>query len=135
MPFKIKSEAAIIRARKIRLEHYYRNKDKYLIKQKRLNKEYRQKGKDLRDSLKTPCVICGESDKCCIDFHHLNPKLKSFSVSVAANQSSLGALREEASKCVCLCSNCHRKLHAGKVALPVGLEPTTDRFGDGDSTN
>lgn len=31
--------------------------------------------------MKTPCIICGESEPFCIDFHHKNPGEKEFTIS------------------------------------------------------
>lgn len=65
-------------------------------------------------SLKTPCIICGESEPCCIDFHHINPSDKNFTIGKKIG-SSKEKLLEEISKCVCVCSNCHRKIHFGLI--------------------
>lgn len=66
--------------------------------------------------LKTPCIICGESEPVCIDFHHKDPNEKEFTIGKYRSRSRAW-LREEISKCVCLCSNCHRKVHAGLINL------------------
>lgn len=65
------------------------------------------------------CLICGENDPVCIDFHHVNEEEKLFNVG-DANQGGYSRKRvlEEIGKCVALCANCHRKLHAGKINLP-----------------
>lgn len=67
-------------------------------------------------SLKKECIICGEKESICLDFHHINPEEKSFTI---AKHQSLGKekLLAEIKKCVCLCSNCHRKVHAGIINL------------------
>lgn len=58
------------------------------------------------------CEICGY-DKCidALEFHHLDPKEKEFGIS-NGNIKSLEKLKKEADKCILLCSNCHRELHA-----------------------
>lgn len=57
------------------------------------------------------CVICGY-DKCpaAFDFHHLDPDEKDFEVS---SKTTWEAVAPELRKCVLLCSNCHREVHAG----------------------
>ena len=76
---------------------------------------------DWINSLKTPCVFCGETDPICIDWHHINPKEKSFAISHIKGKAKERTL-EEMKKCVCVCANCHRKLHAGKLSLSqIGL--------------
>ena len=66
-------------------------------------------------SLKTPCIFCGEADPVCVDFHHLNPEEKSFTIGGNWAKKKEDVLKE-IDKCVCLCANCHRKVHAGKLA-------------------
>lgn len=68
------------------------------------------------NSLKKPCVICGEKEPVCIDFHHLNKEEKEFTIGKHRSRSKEWLLNE-VSKCVCLCSNCHRKVHAGIINL------------------
>lgn len=56
------------------------------------------------------CVICGESDIRTLEFDHLNPSEKLFSISQAVK---LGyrwpKVIEEIKKCRILCANCHKK--------------------------
>ena len=63
------------------------------------------------------CGICGY-DKCveALEFHHIDPNQKDFtpSASVANRQVFVEELR----KCVCICSNCHREVHAGITNIP-----------------
>lgn len=61
------------------------------------------------------CVRCGEKDECCLSAHHVDASLKQFEVSNAiSSQFGLKRIEEELARCVCLCENCHRKLHAGR---------------------
>ncbi|MFN2598242.1 MAG: hypothetical protein ABR563_13765 [Pyrinomonadaceae bacterium] len=57
------------------------------------------------------CEVCGESHPACLDFHHIDPREKKFSVSTRRDRPSLQALKDEIAKCRVLCSNCHRKEH------------------------
>lgn len=55
-----------------------------------------------------PCADCGqEYPSYVMDFHHRDPKTKSFDVS-KAHTRSLKSLRAEIAKCDVLCANCHR---------------------------
>jgi len=65
------------------------------------------------------CLLCRREDEpCCLGFHHLDPAVKEFSIGNAyARALSPARLRAELAKCVCLCHNCHAKLHAGLVQL------------------
>lgn len=61
------------------------------------------------------CQVCREREPVCLDFHHLGQKDNSISRLLGSSKSRLKA---EMRKCVVLCSNCHRKLHAGLLSLP-----------------
>lgn len=64
-------------------------------------------------------LICGESEPVCLSAHHVKPKEKKYPVAMMASRGlSPVVVRRELSKCVCLCENCHRKVHAGIVAIP-----------------
>ncbi len=55
------------------------------------------------------CEHCGIDDIRVLDFDHLDPKLKSFSIARAINESySWDKILEEIKKCRILCANCHR---------------------------
>lgn len=67
------------------------------------------------------CQICGYND--CIDaldFHHLDPVQKEFSISHDGVNVSYDKLKKELDKCILLCANCHREVHASlKQVLPL----------------
>lgn len=63
------------------------------------------------------CLICGEKELCTLDFHHVNPAEKERAVTKMVTLS-LDNVKKEVAKCVVLCSNCHRKIHAGVSQLP-----------------
>jgi hypothetical protein len=55
------------------------------------------------------CVDCGENRKPTLDFDHVDPKTKKFSISqVAKIPGRRPEVLEEIKKCVIRCSNCHR---------------------------
>jgi hypothetical protein len=65
------------------------------------------------------CVICGyERTAWAMDLHHVDDSQKSFSMSTRGLTRSWERLKQEADKCVLLCANCHREVHAGIVQLP-----------------
>jgi hypothetical protein len=67
------------------------------------------------------CVICGYDVAIALEFHHLDPGAKAFGLAAGGLTRSYEALREEASKCVLLCSNCHAQVEAGTLRPPVNL--------------
>jgi hypothetical protein len=91
-------------------EWYMRNRKERiaLAKQQRLND--REWFQNLKQQL--VCIRCGESESCCLDFHHRDPSTKLGTVS-NLYQKGRKAVLEEIKKCDVLCANCHRKLHVG----------------------
>jgi transposase-like protein len=66
------------------------------------------------------CALCGY-DRCvaALQFHHVDPSEKCFSLSHGGLARSLRRAREEARKCVLLCANCHAEVEAGVTQLPL----------------
>jgi transposase len=64
------------------------------------------------------CIGCGYS-RCiaALEFHHLVPSEKSFSLSHRGVARSLEKAKAEASKCVLLCANCHAEVESGFIVL------------------
>ena len=64
------------------------------------------------------CNLCGY-DRCleALEFHHLDPSQKDFAISQRGHSRSWERVRKELDKCVMLCANCHREIHAG-LQLP-----------------
>jgi len=60
------------------------------------------------------CVACGYS-KCleALDFHHIDEVKKSFGISAKGYTRSWKSIQSELDKCILICANCHRELHAG----------------------
>lgn len=92
--------------RKYQLAHtqYYRQKAAEQRKRILAFVESRKQGKS--------CTTCGFSDSRCLQFHHLDPNEKELEIAVLAHQGSMKKLIYELKKCIILCANCHRKLHA-----------------------
>lgn len=58
------------------------------------------------------CQRCGYNTYLgALDFHHINPAEKDF--TVGNRDFKLKECIEESKKCILICSNCHRELHAG----------------------
>ena len=59
------------------------------------------------------CCICGYST--CIgalEFHHIDPSKKDFGIGAKGYTRSFSKIKEELNKCVLVCANCHREIHA-----------------------
>lgn len=59
------------------------------------------------------CAICGYNEHTeILQFHHVNPKDKSFEISDGnACSRSKEAILNEMKKCIIVCPNCHRWIH------------------------
>ncbi len=55
------------------------------------------------------CSNCSENHVACLEFHHLDPSKKTGLISKLKNMKN--RLQIELTKCIVLCSNCHRKHH------------------------
>jgi hypothetical protein len=71
----------------------------------------RLKRKELLANIKkdSGCMVCGENDPRCLDFHHKDYKTKKFTIGNSKGRDLLQTMKE-VEKCIVLCSNCHRKL-------------------------
>lgn len=81
----------------------------------RLQKERRVKIKlEVRNyKAANGCFCCGEKEPVCLDFHHLDSSEKEVAIANAlTNGWSFKRIKKEIDKCVILCANCHRKVHA-----------------------
>ena len=77
-----------------------------------VSKDDYESNKLLMLSKKTKCCKCGESDPCCLEFHHIRDKI--MSISHAVKNMKPDKFKEELDKCICVCSNCHKKIHNKK---------------------
>lgn len=94
------------------------NKEFYRKNRKSEIARVKKRKQDLRDWLddykkKLSCETCGEKHPACLDFHHKDASQKEFSVgSIKERGWGKDRVLNEIQKCVVVCANCHRKLHA-----------------------
>lgn len=111
--------------RKIRKDPHY-----HALERSRVRRNMKKQRARIRvfiaEAKKSGCQLCPEKEPCCLSFHHRNPKTKKFSIAYAvARGYSLTKVAGEMKKCVCICENCHRKVHAKKLKLPRRVELVT----------
>lgn len=83
----------------------------YVIEPKKRSSRYTKENAVL--DMGGKCSKCGY-DKClaALEFHHLDPSAKEFSVSKAmSNWKSTKKIKKELSNCILVCANCHREIH------------------------
>ena len=102
------------------LKRIRRNTQKNAEEIKALVNEFRKDG----------CKTCPEKTSECLDAHHINPSHKKFEVGRMMNGRNVSSklFKEELKKCICLCKNCHAKLHAGLRTLPPIQPPLSTKL-------
>ncbi len=59
------------------------------------------------------CSYCAEKDPDCLCAHHKDPSKKKFTIGKwHSAKPTPERVKKELEKCICLCCNCHAKLHA-----------------------
>ncbi|MFH1944185.1 MAG: hypothetical protein ABIK95_01025 [Acidobacteriota bacterium] len=89
----------------------YSDRREYLIEAvKKRRKKVRQMAIDFKGG---KCQVCGYN-KCpeALEFHHLEESEKDFGISDKGYTRSWSRIKEELSKCILLCANCHREIHS-----------------------
>jgi len=79
------------------------------------------------------CEICGYS-RCdnALEFHHQDLAIKNFGISEKGYTRSWGDVMKELDKCIMVCANCHRELHA-KLAASCGNAGVIKRVNSGEA--
>ncbi|MFM2010760.1 MAG: Cronobacter phage [Bacteroidota bacterium] len=75
--------------------------------------------KNLISSIKqSGCSVCGYN-RCssALEFHHRDRKEKSFALSKALIKKTRKEILDEIDKCILVCSNCHKEIHAGLIEI------------------
>lgn len=97
---------------------YSRGNGKYRSECKDCHKNYVKKKyserKEKVNEIKKQCKCqkCGETRPYVLDFHHIDPKTKKFSIArMTSNNNHMEEIENEIEKCVILCANCHREFH------------------------
>lgn len=90
----------------------FRERHKALVKQTR--QRQRQAARDLVARAKAAgCSTCSETEPTCLDFHHVCG-IKEFALGdVMRGRYGAARIEAELAKCIVVCANCHRKIHAG----------------------
>lgn len=97
-------------------------------------KKWRSKTKEvIVESMGGKCQCCNYDVIHSLDCHHINADGKEFSISCAmANPKNWKSIVMELRKCVLVCANCHREIHAGVRNLPEKFCSFNENFKDFD---
>lgn len=96
----------------------YSDRREYLIKAVAIR---RKKIREMAiEFLGGKCVFCGY-DRCtaALDFHHIDEQEKSFGLSQDGMTRSWEKTKQELEKCILVCSNCHREIHANCIGFSI----------------
>jgi hypothetical protein len=93
-----------------------RSRKKHPVKAKAARAAYKQRILMMTYEYKSSrgCVVCGETEPTCLDLHHLDPTTKDLDASVAMSEA---VFLKEAAKCIVICANHHRQLHAKVINI------------------
>lgn len=89
----------------------YADRRKYLIDAvRKRRKRVRQQAVEYKGG---DCSRCGYR-KCieALEFHHLDSSKKDFGISEKGYTRAWKKIQEELDKCIIVCANCHREIHA-----------------------
>jgi len=90
----------------------YSDRREYLIKA--VTKRRQKLKKKAVELMGGRCMVCGISRHPCVfDFHHIDPRTKSFGISGSGITRSWEAVYAELQKCIMVCANCHREISLG----------------------
>ena len=121
---------------KRRRERYRENREKELEYSKQWKEKYSKEVYQYCNNYKLSkgCQICGYNKYSeALDFHHKGNKEFCISLGVQGSKN-LNTIKKEIEKCVVLCANCHRELHAKEKRVEKNTTKST-RFKTPKSSN
>jgi hypothetical protein len=106
-------------------ERYKKNRERLLEYQNKRYNDTLDIFQRWRKTLK--CCRCGENDVACLEFHHSNPETKENNVIRMVSRSVKSVIKE-LKKCVVVCANCHRRIHAYDIKTDPDAEDLGTSF-------
>ena len=68
------------------------------------------------------CECCGyDKYQGALEFHHLDPNQKDFAIGHKGHSKGWEKVKKELQKCIMVCSNCHKEIHAGLIDINSGV--------------
>ena len=107
---KARRNHEIVNREEVKIENTNRAREQSKKSKKRAVRRNRKYIEEYK--LRHPCP-CGETESCCLSFHHLEGGLKEANISDMVNKGyGIARIKGEIEKCIILCLNCHAKLHS-----------------------
>ena len=90
----------------------YSSRSEYLKKAVSLRrKAIKQKALDYKGN---KCIFCQYNKyEGALEFHHIVSSTKEFGIGQKGHSRSWDKVKDELDKCILVCSNCHKEVHAG----------------------
>ena len=104
---------------------YQENKAKHISFVRNRDKRIRTWLREYKESL--GCEACGETHPACLEFHHIDPNEKKFSLGRINTFLSVRLIKGEIAKCRLLCANCHRKEHWNEHHAKSQCKPSQEK--------
>ncbi len=76
-------------------------------------KRYHDKMTHAKEQFDNVCSLCGSSEQ--LEFHHINPLEKSFTIGSEMLSLSDAKIQAELEKCQLICNLCHRQRHSSSA--------------------
>lgn len=108
----------------IKKRHYENNRSKIIQENIERHNNNRLRFNEWKKTLS--CRRCGECDVACLDFHHMDPQQKDLSIADLLGNNSFKKIAKELTKCVCVCRNCHAKIHHYNLVVEYAGEVFMD---------
>ena len=118
MPFKDKNKLKEY-SQAYNHQYYFQHKQKRMADSIKSTKQIRSRNKKFLTEYKSTlsCLVCGEKESCCLDFHHKDDNKSINVANMVGNGYSIDRIIKEISKCYVVCANCHRKIHNGIIKI------------------
>ena len=112
MPYKDPEQRRAYR-RQYQAKNFHKYKEYYRLKRAERSRQIKVQFHIFKEMLS--CALCPENDEIALDFHHLDPTEKELCAhDMVSNGIGWKQVVAEIEKCICLCANCHRKVHKHK---------------------
>jgi DNA-binding transcriptional MerR regulator len=106
-------------------EYYFKNKkhknmhsECKLCFNSRITEQFRDLKTQCIEYKGSKCQICDYNKyQGALEFHHLDPNEKDFAISAATSRLLNETMKKELDKCILVCSNCHKEIHAKLVDI------------------
>lgn len=88
-----------------------RRKNPTIYAQSRLKSKIKSRNTYMEEKRNKGCACCDETEPICLEYHHTDPTQKEVNPT-RLRHHGIEKRKLETDKCILVCSNCHKKIHA-----------------------